>query len=162
MIWSSSLCENWVWLVAISQHINNSSLVGKSESKSERDTGNHRVLLHESFNSAVPADCAFSSCRLRFKSRPEHHRAACVETPSREYDTRWMKQFGHAGDRKNELPFRVNSFHPNDLVARSKRTGDAQRGPRPVNSVFGFFLSNLDCQGLPVVGIMSGLISRPS
>jgi hypothetical protein len=26
-----------------------------------------------------------------FKSRPEHHRAACVETPSRESDTRWMK-----------------------------------------------------------------------
>jgi hypothetical protein len=77
-----SLCENWVWLVdymgrkqtlvAISQHINNSSLVGKSESKSERDTDNHHVLLHESFDSAVPADSTLPSWRIRFKSRPEH------------------------------------------------------------------------------------------
>ena len=37
---------------------------------------------------------------------------------------------GHARDRKNERPFRINFFHPNDLVARSKRTGDAQRAPR--------------------------------
>src|SRR5437763_12635738 len=33
---------------------------------------------------------------------------------------------GHAGDRKNEGSFRINSFHSNDLVARGKRTGDAQ------------------------------------
>jgi hypothetical protein len=67
---------------------------------------------------------------------------------------------GHAGDRKNEGSFRINSFHSNDLVARGKRTGDAQRGPA-INSVFGFFLSNLDCQRLPVVGIKEGPTSRP-
>jgi hypothetical protein len=59
---------------------------------------------------------------------------------------------GHARDRKNERPFRINFFHSNDLAARSKRTDDAQQ-PRAINSVFGFFLSNLDCQRLPVVGI---------
>jgi len=37
---------------------------------------------------------------------------------------------GHARDRKNERPFRINFFHPNGLVARSKRTGDAQRVSR--------------------------------
>ena len=68
---------------------------------------------------------------------------------------------GHARDRKNEQPLRINFFHPNDLAARSKRTGDAQPGPRAINSVFGFFLSNLDCQRLPVVGIKQGPTSRP-
>jgi hypothetical protein len=33
--------------------------------------------------------------------------------------------------------------------------------PRAINSVFGFFLSNLDCQRLPVVGIKEGPTSRP-
>jgi hypothetical protein len=59
--------------------------------------------------------------------------------------------FGHARDRKNERPFRINFFHPNDLAARSKRTGNAQRAP-DIQFCFGFFLSNLDCQRLPVVG----------
>src|SRR5438270_1254670 len=38
---------------------------------------------------------------------------------------------GHSGDHKNEGSFRINSFHSNDLVARGKRTGDAQRGLPP-------------------------------
>ena len=37
---------------------------------------------------------------------------------------------GHARDRKNEQPLRINFRHPNDLAARSKRTGNAQRAPR--------------------------------
>jgi hypothetical protein len=63
---------------------------------------------------------------------------------------------GHARDRKNERPFRINFLLPNDLAARNKRTDDAQRGPPALNSVFGFFLKNLDCQRLPVVGIKQG------
>ena len=67
---------------------------------------------------------------------------------------------GHARDRKNEQPLRINFFHPNDLAARSKRTGNAQRAPA-IQFCFGFFLSNLDCQRLPVFGIKEGPISRP-
>jgi hypothetical protein len=57
---------------------------------------------------------------------------------------------GHAGDCNNEWPLRINFLHPNDLVARSKRTGDAQRGPPPLNSAFRFLfvkfrLSNIAC-----------------
>jgi hypothetical protein len=50
---------------------------------------------------------------------------------------------GHARDGKNERSFRINFFHPNDLVTQGKKTGAAQRLPA----------LNLDCQRLPVVGI---------
>ena len=58
---------------------------------------------------------------------------------------------GHAGDCNNEWPLRINFLHPNDLVTRSKRTGDAQPGgPPPFNSAFRFLfvkfrLSNIAC-----------------
>ena len=96
----------------------------------------------------MPANLTLPSCRTGFKSRPEHHRAACVETPSRESDTRWMKQFGHAGDRKNELPFRVNSFHPNDLVARSKRTPRCTAGPPASQFCFRFLFIKFRLSGI--------------
>ena len=58
---------------------------------------------------------------------------------------------GGARDRKNERPLRINFFCPNDLVTRSKKTGDAQRGAPPaIQFCFRFLfvefrLSNIAC-----------------
>ena len=39
-------------------------------------------------------------------------------------------------DGKNERPFRINSFHPNDLVARSKRTEQCTATVPPPSILF--------------------------
>ena len=88
---------------------------------------------------------------------PPRARSCCLRgNPKSRVRYSMDEVIGHARNRKNERPFRINSFHPNDLVARSKRKGRCTAGPRAINSVFGFFLANLDCQRLPVVGIKLG------